>query len=121
MIALSGANENTKRTKFLLNGLRLVATVLFVALAVKAVRWSEMVEVIRHTSFLAAIVAALIYACLQCLSATRWWSIARASGMSLNWHDAVGEPSYPFTPLVSPLLADKESEGYHDRSETNCE
>ena len=89
MIALSRANENMKRTKFLLNGLRLIATALFIALAIRAVRWGEMAEAVRHTSFWAAIVAALVYACLQCLSATRWWSIARASGMQLNWRDAV--------------------------------
>jgi len=89
VIALSRVNENTNRTKFLLNGLRLVATVLFIALAIKAVRWGEMTEAIRHTSFLAAVAAALIYACLQCLSATRWWSIAKASGMPLNWRGAV--------------------------------
>jgi len=72
-----------------LNWLRFLATALFIALAIKAVRWGEMAEVLRHTSFLAAIGAALIYACLQCLSATRWWSIARASNMSLRWQDAV--------------------------------
>lgn len=84
-------NEATKvkRTKLLLNSLRFLATVLFIALALKAVRWDKMAEVFRHTSFLIAIGAALIYACLQCLSATRWWSIARASQMPLRWWDAV--------------------------------
>ena len=78
-----------ERTKLLLNSLRFLATVLFIALAIKAVRWDKMAEVFRHTSFLIAIGAALIYACLQCLSATRWWSIARASQMPLRWWDAV--------------------------------
>ncbi|MCX7969476.1 MAG: flippase-like domain-containing protein [Armatimonadetes bacterium] len=78
-----------ERTKIVLNLLRFLATVLFIALAIKAVRWDKMAEVIQHSSFLVAIIAATIYACLQCLSATRWWSIARASNMSLRWRDAV--------------------------------
>lgn len=85
---LNGGKKN-RSVKFLLNGLRLIATVFFIALAVKAVRWDEMVEAIKNTSFWAVVGTALIYACLQCLSATRWWSIARASGMPLKWCDAV--------------------------------
>lgn len=84
-----GAGENTRGIKFLVNGLRLVATASFIALAIKAVQWDDMVKVVRHTSFPAAFGAALVYACLQCLSATRWWSIARASGMPFRWSDAV--------------------------------
>ncbi len=72
-----------------LNGLRFCLTVLFVALAIKAVRWEQMAEVFQRTSFFGVIGAALVYACLQCLSATRWWLITKASDMSMRWKDAV--------------------------------
>lgn len=78
-----------KWTKPAVNFLRFAATALFIVLAVKAVRWDKMVEAFRDTSFLIAFGAAAIYACLQCLSATRWWSIARASNMPLRWRDSV--------------------------------
>lgn len=48
-----------------------------------------MLEVFHQTSLMAAFGTAFIYACLQFLSATRWWSIAKASGISLRWKDAV--------------------------------
>jgi len=84
-------NEGAKfsGTKLALNILRFLATALFIALAVKAVRWDKMAEAVEGTSFSAAFGAACIYALLQCLSATRWWSIARASDMPLRWRDAV--------------------------------
>lgn len=84
-------NDTTKteRAKLVLNLFRFLATVFFVALAFKSVRWDQMAEAFRHTSFLTVLGAAAVYACLQCLSATRWWSIARASNMPLLWRDAV--------------------------------
>ncbi len=82
-----GTRERSK--SFAWTALRLCLTALFVALAVKAVRWDKMAEAIRHTSFVVVFTAALVYAGLQCLSATRWWSIARASGMRLRWREAV--------------------------------
>ncbi len=72
-----------------LTALRFGLTIFFVALALKAIRWDKMAEAVRHTSFTAVFGAALIYMVLQCLSATRWWSIARASGIPFAWKDAV--------------------------------
>ncbi|MCS7192253.1 MAG: flippase-like domain-containing protein [Armatimonadetes bacterium] len=78
-----------KKLKLWLNGFRLLLTAIFISLAIKAVRWEQMLEAFQRTSFIAAFGTALIYACLQCLSATRWWSIAKASGMSILWKDAI--------------------------------
>lgn len=82
-------NRVSVRPSLWANALRVGLTVVFIALAMKAVHWDKMVEAVRHTSFIAVIGAALVYALLQCLSATRWWSIAKASGMPLSWKDAV--------------------------------
>lgn len=66
-----------------------MVAVVFVVLAMKAVRWQEMATAFRHSSLLFAVFATSLSAVLQCLSATRWWCLARASGMSLSWWDAV--------------------------------
>ncbi len=72
-----------------LNFFRLFATVVFIVLAVRAVQWQKMADAFRHASPLTALGAAFVYAALQCLSATRWWGIARASKMPLRWKEAV--------------------------------
>lgn len=79
----------SRRSSALTNLLRLVLTIVFVALAIKAVRWDEMANAFQKASLSGVLAAALIYALLQCLSAARWWSIANASGMRLAWTDAV--------------------------------
>jgi len=85
---MNGAMAHPRWARWL-NFLRLSATVVFIALAVRAVQWQKMADALRHTSLFVAIGAAVVYAVLQCLSATRWWSIAKASKMPLSWKDAV--------------------------------
>jgi uncharacterized membrane protein YbhN (UPF0104 family) len=85
---MNGAMAHPRWARWL-NFLRLFATVVFIALAVRAVQWQKMADALRHTSLFVAIGAAVVYAVLQCLSATRWWSIAKASKMPLSWKDAV--------------------------------
>ncbi len=85
---MNSASKHSRWSRWL-NLLRLVATVVFIALALRAVQWQKMAEAFRHTSLFIALGAAGIYAVLQCLSATRWWSIARASKMPLRWRDGV--------------------------------
>lgn len=79
--------DGTKRVLF--TALRVVITILLSALAVRAVRWDEFAKAFHDTAPLVILSGAGIYALLQCLSATRWWTIAKASGLPFLWRDTV--------------------------------